>query len=99
MTNEAAASLVVIELIFITRVIKGLENRKVEVLNIPGAFFYAKNYEDMVLFLKGKLKEMMAVIAMQVCQRYNFTRKNREKFCYVKVQTRLHRLLKSALFF
>ena len=76
-----------------TSVIDAKEDREIAVVDLPGAFLLADNDQDVIMFMKGKLAELMSLIAPQTYQKY-LTIENGQMVLYVKI-----RMLKSALFF
>ena len=68
----------IIEFIFITAPINVREQWGVAILDQPGAFPHAWNDEKMIMFMKGKLAELMTHVASQIQQKY-ITAKTGEK--------------------
>ena len=56
-------------MIFITSVIDAKENQEVAVANLPGAFLHAENDQDVIMFMRGRLAELMTRIAPQTCNK------------------------------
>ena len=67
-------------------------------VDLPGAFLHADNEHDVVMFMKGRLAELMVMVAPQTYQKFITTEKV-QKVLYVKVQKALYGMLKSTLFF
>ena len=55
MEEESASPTVLPEVIFITSIIDAKENREVAVVDLPGEFLHAKNKQDVIIFMRGKL--------------------------------------------
>ena len=53
MKEESASPTMTIKAIFITSVIDVKENRKVSVVDLPGAFLHAENNQDVIMFMRG----------------------------------------------
>ena len=100
MSKEAAASPTVSqEAIFVAPVNKAHEGRKVAVIDISGALLYAEKGEHIVMVLKVKLTEMMAVIEPQLYRKYIMTDRKGQSMVYIKIQKALYGILTSALLF
>ena len=67
-------------------------------VNLPGAFLHAKNNQDVLMFMKGKLAELMSLIAPQTYRKYATIEKGQEVL-YVKMRKALSGMLKSVLLF
>ena len=52
-----------LEIIFITSAIDAKEERDIAIMDLPGAFLHAYNDEKVVMFMKGKMAELMVHIA------------------------------------
>ena len=65
-------------------------------VDLPEAFLHAKNDQDVKMFMRGRLAELMSLIVPQTYQRY-VTVKKGQKVLYVKVQKALYHMLKSVL--
>ena len=46
-------------------VIDAKENREIAVVDLPGAFLHVENDRDVMMFMKGRLAELMSLIAPQ----------------------------------
>ena len=86
------------EWIFITRVINANENREVTVVDFQGAFLHVDNDQDVIMFMKRRLVELMTLVASQTDQIYVMIEK-RGKVFFVKVQKVLYGMLKSMILF
>ena len=73
-------------------------DKEIAVVDLPEAFLHADNDEDVLMFMKGKLSELMSQIAPQTYQKYVMI-ENGQKVLYVKIQKALFGMLKSALLF
>ena len=67
-------------------------------MKIPGAFLHAENDEDVIMFVRGRLAELMTKIAPQTYRKYVTNKKGHKVLC-VKVQPALYGMLKHALSF
>ena len=54
------------------------------IVDLPGTFLHAKNDQDVIMSLKGRLAELMTLIAPQTYRKY-VTVERGEKVLYVKV--------------
>ena len=61
-------------------VIDAKEQRDVMIMDLPGAFLHAKNYETLVMFMKEKMAKLMVHVAPQIYRKYVTTTKHGEKF-------------------
>ena len=67
MSKEAvAAPTMMLESIFVTAAIEAKEGRDVAVMDLPGAFFDADNDDEVIMTIKGKLAELMVMMAPQI---------------------------------
>ena len=66
---------------------------------LPGAFLYIKNDESVVMFMKGRVTELIVCIALQMYRKYFTKTKHGEKILYMRVQKALYGMLKSSLLF
>ena len=71
------------ESIFITSVIDGKENREFAVVALQGAFLHANNDQNIIMFMRGRLAELMMMIASQTYRKYVTIEKG-QKVLYVK---------------
>ena len=67
-------------------------------IDLPGAFLHADNDQDVIMFMQGRLTELMSLIAPQTYRKFITVEKG-QKVLYDKVQKALHGMLKSALLF
>ena len=51
------------EAIFITCAIEATEKKEAAVVDLPGAFLHAVNDEDVIMFMHGRLAELMTMMA------------------------------------
>ena len=58
-----ASPTALLESIFITVAIDAKEEWDVGIMDLPGAFLHAKNDERVVMFMKGKMAELMVHVA------------------------------------
>ena len=86
------------ESIFIMCAIEAKERRSVAVVDLPGAFLPAENDEDVVMYMRGRLVELMTMVAPQTYRKY-IAIENGQKVLYVKVHKAFYGMLKSALLF
>ena len=61
--HDAASPTVMLECIFITAAIDAMGERNVAIMDLPGAFLHAYNNEKVMMFMKGKMAELMAHVA------------------------------------
>ena len=87
--EDSTSPSVTTESIFITSVINARENREVTIVDLPGAFLYAENDQDVIMFMRGRLAELMTMIAPQMYRKYVTIEKG-QKVLYVKVQKSLY---------
>ena len=98
MREELTSPTVTTKAILITRVFDAKEKRQVAVVDLCGAFLHAENDHDIIMFIRGRLPELMTMVAPQTCQKFvSFERRQRE--LYVKEQNEFYGMLKSALLF
>ena len=98
MKEESTSPTVTTEAVPITSVIDATENRSVAVVDLLGAFLHAENFQDTIMFMRGRLAELMTVKAPQTYWKY-LTIECGQKVLYVKVQKALYGILKSTLLF
>ena len=67
---DTASPTAMIESIFITATIDMKEEQDVAIMDMPGAFLHAENDEKVVIFMKGKMAELMAHFAPQINWKY-----------------------------
>ena len=90
--------MVMTEAVFLTCVIEAKEGREVAVVDLPGALLHAENEDDIFMFMKGRLTELMVMVAPQTYRKF-ITMEIGQKVLHVKVQEALYGMLKSALLF
>ena len=76
---ERAFPTAMMESIFITVAIDAKEQQDVTIMDLPGAFLHAENDETVVMFIKGKIAELMVHVAPQRYRKYITTTKHGEK--------------------
>ena len=96
--SDSASPTVSNEAIFITCAIDAKEGRDVAIIDLPGAFLHATNDEDVTMSMKGRLAEMMGMLAPQTYRKYISVEKGQQTL-YVKVHKALYGMLRSALLF
>ena len=79
-----------IESIFKTATIDAKEGRDLAIIDLPGAFLHVWNDKKVIIFMKGKLAELMVHIMPQIFRNYVTTNKNVEKILYIQVQEALY---------
>ena len=67
-------------------------------VDLPGAFLCADKEDDVVMFMKERLTELIALVAPHAYQKFITTEKG-QKVLFVNVQKALCGMLKSALLF
>ena len=92
--EEAALPMLSTEAIFTTSVIDAKEKQEVAIVDLPGAFLHTENDQDVIMFMKGRLAELMTLIAPKTYRKHVTVEKG-EKVFYVKVQKALYGMLKS----
>jgi hypothetical protein len=99
--DDAASPTVCTDSVFITAAIEAAERRKVSVVDLPGAYLSANmdNKEEVLMVMRGRLAEMMAIAAPEVYRPYVKTDPNGKAVLYVKLCKALYSCLKSALLF
>ena len=96
MLKEESTSLTLtMEAIFITSIIDAKEKREVAVVDLPGVFLHADNDQDVIIFMGGRLAELMSLIAPQTYQK-NVKIEEGQKVLHVKVQKASYSMLQSA---
>ena len=66
-------------------------------MELPGAFLHVDNDDEVIITMKGKLTELMVMVAPQIYQQYIMRNKQGEPLLYMKVQKAIYEMLKSAL--
>ena len=64
--KEVAAPTVMLESVFITTALEAEEGRNVAVIGLPGAFLHAKNEDNVIMTMSGRLAELIVVIAIPI---------------------------------
>ena len=72
--------------------------RRTKKLQLWTAFLHAESDQDLIMFMKGRLAELMTLIAPQTYRKY-VTVKKGQKVLHVKVQKALHVMFRSVLLF
>ena len=100
-TNKRDTTLptIMIKSICITATIDAKEGHSVVIFDLPGAFLHSKNDEIVIMFMTGKLAELMVHIAPQIYRQYTTTSSQGGKVLYMKIQKASYSMLKSALLF
>ncbi len=97
--EEVASPTVTNESVFLTGVIDAKENRDVATVDNTGAYLHAVNDHDVQMVLKGKLAELMELVAPHIYCKHITVNNKGESILYVKLHKALYGLLKSALLF
>ena len=63
--EDAASPTVTTESIFLACIVDAKEGKEVAVENPPGAFLHADNEDDVLMFMRGRLAELMVMVASQ----------------------------------
>jgi hypothetical protein len=96
--EEAAASTVVLESVFITSTIDAKEGRKVVAIDIPGAFLHANNDDYVITKMVGMLAKLLVKTNPRLYRQYIVLEKGRSML-YLRLQKALYGMMKSALLF
>ena len=64
--GDAASCTVMTESIFITTAFDAKEHREVALIDLPRAVLHASNDKKVIMFMKGKMAELMAPLALQI---------------------------------
>jgi hypothetical protein len=96
--EEAAASTVALDLVFLTLTIDVKENREVVTINIPGAFLHADNKDYVIMKMVGTLAELMVKTNPKMYRQYVVLEKERSVL-YLRLQKALYGMMKSVLLF
>ncbi len=75
--EEAAASMITLELVFLTLTIDAKENREVVTIDIPGAFLHADNKDYVIMKMVGMLAELMVKTNPKMYRQYVVLEKGR----------------------
>ena len=65
-------------------------------MDLPGVFLHAINDEDMIMYMRGRLAELMTMVAPQTYRKYIAIEKG-QKVLYMKVHKALYGMLKNEL--
>ena len=74
----------------ITSVIAAKEGREVATIDLPGAFLHAYTDEEVIMFLKGRLAELLVLVQPQLYHQYVTYDKKGEPMLYVKLNKALY---------
>jgi hypothetical protein len=85
--------------VFITTVVYAYDGRAVACFNIPGNFVHADSDEDITMFLKGRLAELMVQVAPNLYRKYISVDRKVMAILYIKMQKAIYGLIRSALHF
>ena len=96
--DESASPMVSIKAIFLKTTIEAKERREVAAVDPLGAFLHAINDKDVIMFMQGRLAELMVMVAPQAYLKFISFEKG-QKVLHVKVHKVLYGMLKSALLF
>ena len=66
--------------VFLTCIADAKEEREVAVVNLPGAFLHVDNEDDVVMFMRGTLAELMVMVAPQTVKSLSL-QKIDKRFC------------------
>jgi hypothetical protein len=67
--------------------------------DIPGAFLHADSDEEITMILKGRLAELMVLVAPNLYRKYIAVNRKGTTILYAKMQKAMYGLLRSALLF
>jgi hypothetical protein len=96
--EEAASPTVSLEAVLLTATIDAEEKRHVAVVDIPNAFVQTKMDDKVVMKLRGKLAEIMVLMAPEIYKKYIVV-ENGVPVLYVHLINALYGTLKAALLF
>ncbi len=96
--EEAAAPMVVLDLVFLTSTIDAKENREVVMINILDAFLHADNEYYVIMKMVGILAELMVKKNPKMYRQYVVLEKGRSVL-YLRLQKALYGKMKSMLLF
>jgi hypothetical protein len=85
--------------VIITSTIEAHQGREIAVEDLPNTFLNAKNNEQTLMLLKGKLAELMVQIDPKLYRKYIVTSSKGEPIIHVRLSKALNGLLQSALLF
>ena len=66
---------------FLKCVINAKENREIAVVDLPEAFLHVENDQDVIMFMKGGLAELISLIAPQTCKKYVMVENGQKILC------------------
>ena len=75
------------------------ERRDIAILDIANAFLHATNYEKVLMFLRGKLAEMMVTVDPELYRKYVTYTSKGVPMLYVRLSKALYGMLRAALMF
>ena len=96
--EDAASPTVSLEAVLLTATIEAEEKRHVAVVDIPNAFVQTKMDDKVVMKLRGKLAEIMVMMAPEIYKKYIVV-ENGTPVLYVQLMNALYGTLKAALLF
>ena len=73
------------------------KEQDIGIMDLPVAFLHAENDKAVVMFMKGKMAELMVHVAPQIYCKYIITTQWVKKILYMRVQKALYCMLKSVL--
>ena len=97
--QDAEYPTVALEVIRITSVMEYHKDHGVATINIPGVYLDTENKENMIMILRGRLEQLMAMVYTKLYQNYVTMDKNGKPLIYVNIIKSWYFLLKNALLF
>ena len=99
--EDASSPTVCTDSVLITAAIEASENRRVAVVDLPGAYLSANmdDEEEVLMVMRGRLAELMALAAPETYRPYVSLGRDGRPVLYVKLCHALYGCLKSALLF
>ena len=82
--DESMSPTVSVKAIFLTTAIEAKKRRKVAVVDLLGAFLHAVNDDDVIMFMQGRLAELMAMVVPHTGN--SFLLKNDRKYYMLSAQ-------------
>ena len=76
--------MVTTEDIFLSCIIEAEEGKEVVVADLPWAFLHVENEDNVVMFMKGRLAELMVMVAQQTYRKFKTMEKG-QMVLYVNV--------------